>query len=308
MDRRSFLSLLPGAALATLSANAKDKPTMLPIIDTHQHLWDLSKIKLSWGKEGDPLHASHTPIEYAAAIDGLNVVKSVYMEVDVIPEHQQAEADYVIEICKSGKTPMVAAVIGGHPATTGFRTWAEKFRGSPYVKGIRQVLHAQTPRGHALEPAFVADLKLLGELGLSFDLCVRPAELPDYVKLLDLCPGTRFILDHCGNAPVREKNRTQWEKDIVAIAEKKNVVCKVSGIVAGAEKGKWTPDDLAPIINHVLDSFGPDRVMFGGDWPVCTRAATYKEWVSALQTIVASRKLEDQKKLFHDNAAKFYGI
>src|SRR5262249_56902453 len=106
----------------------------------------------------------------------------------------------------------------------------------------------------------------------------------------------------------RAAGRSAWKKGMGAGARRKNVVCKVSGIVASAKPGRWTPDDLAPIVNHTLDVFGPDRVMFGGDWPVCTLAASYRQWVEALQAIVRDRKEADRRALFHDNAVKFYGL
>jgi predicted TIM-barrel fold metal-dependent hydrolase len=143
---------------------------------------------------------------------------------------------------------------------------------------------------------------------MSFDICVRPEELLDAAKLIDACRETHFILDHCGNANVQTKDRSQWERDIAAVAQRKQVICKISGIVASAKPGVWTADDLAPIVNYSLDVFGPDRVMFGGDWPVCTLAATYKQWVEALKTIVHDRSEQDQRKLFHDNAVRFYGL
>jgi L-fuconolactonase len=179
------------------------------------------------------------------------------------------------------------------------------------------VLHQEAPAGYCLDKKFAQGIQLLGELGLSYDLCMRAAELPDAGKLVDACPDTRFILDHCGNAPLTPlppgergegKDRSAWKRDIAAVAKRKNVVVKISGIVASAPPGKWTADDLAPIINHTMDVFGPDRVMFGGDWPVCTLAASYKQWVEALRTIVRDRKAEEQRKLFHDNAAKFYTV
>src|SRR5205814_2218394 len=160
----------------------------------------------------------------------------------------------------------------------GFAKYARQFKDSKYIKGIRQVLHVPgTPAGYCLEKPFVAGIRLLGELGLSFDLCMRPAELTDAAKLIDACPETRFILDHCGNADVQAKDRTQWQRDIAALAKRKNVVGKVSGIVASARPQKWNADDLAPIIKHTLEVFGPERVMFGGDWPVCTLAATFRQ-------------------------------
>jgi L-fuconolactonase len=315
MHRREFLAAAAGTAAALsvpTAAPAQDKPAMLPAIDTHQHLWDLKQFKLGWLKPGDALDASYTPTEYAQAIDGLNVVKSVYMEVDVVPEQQQKEADYVVALCEGGKTPMRAAVISGRPNSDGFAKYANQFKGHKYVKGIRQVLHVkETTPEYYLDPKFVTGIQLLGELGLSFDLCMRPAELSEAAKLVDKCPGTRFILDHCGN-PRGDFTKEQWAKwaaDMAALAGRKNVVCKVSGFIAnGFEKGKWKPADLAPAIDGTIAAFGIDRVMFGGDWPVCTLAATYKEWLTALREVIAARPVADQKKLLHDNAAAFYGL
>jgi predicted TIM-barrel fold metal-dependent hydrolase len=309
MNRREFLAASLAATAATSAVSAADDP--VPVIDTHQHLWDLKRFKLAWVKDGDALARSYLPSDYARATEGLNVVKAVYMEVDVSPDQQQAEADWVVDLCKRGDTPTAAAVISGRPGSDGFKAYASQFKGKKYVKGIRRVLHGgETPGGHSLDPKFVADIRLLGELGLSFDLCMRSADLGDAVKLIDACPDTRFILDHCGNLAVGAagKEREEWKRSMDQIGKRKNVVGKVSGIVASAKPGEWKPADLAPTIDHTLAAFGPDRVMFGGDWPVCTRAATFKQWLDALKVIVKDRKPDEQRKLFHDNAARFYGL
>lgn len=204
---------------------------------------------------------------------------------------------------------MVGAVISGRPASDGFAAYLARYKDRPAIKGLRRVLHAtETPRGHCLEKRFIDGIRLLGRMGLSFDICMRAEELGDAVKLVDACPDTTFILDHCGNASVRAKDLSGWKAEIGRIAERKNVACKVSGIVASAAPGPWTADDLAPIVNHVLERFGPDRVVFGGDWPVCTLAATYRQWVEALRRIVADRAAADRKKLFHDNAIRIYRL
>jgi predicted TIM-barrel fold metal-dependent hydrolase len=310
MDRRQFLQAGLAVAGSAALAAADTKKAGLPIVDTHQHLWDLKQFKLPWVKADSPLAKNYTLDDYRKATERLNVVKTVYMEVDVDPSQQDAEADYVIGLCKDfEKTRMAAAVISGRPASEGFKKYVSRFKDSKHVKGLRQVLHNEgTKAGYCLEPAFVKGVQLLGDLGLSFDICIRPGELPDAAKLIDQCPGTRFILDHCGNANVQVKDRTDWKKGMDAVAKRKNVVCKVSGIVASAKPGAWSADDLAPIVNHTLEVFGPDRVMFGGDWPVCTLAASYGDWVAALKEIIKGRKAEEQKKLFHDNAVKFYGL
>jgi predicted TIM-barrel fold metal-dependent hydrolase len=311
--RREFVGRTAGAlaagAVSLTALGAAPAEEALPIIDTHQHLWDLKKFRLPWIDKKSPLGRSFVLRDYDAATAGLNVVQSVYMEVDVDPAQQVAEGDHVSDLCRRADNVMSAAVISGRPASDDFAKYLDHFKGSAFIKGIRQVLHGGgTPAGHCLHKNFVRGVRLLGERGLSFDLCMRAPELLDAAKLIDACPDTRFILDHCGNPDVKAKDLSRWKKDLEAVAKRKQVVCKVSGIVAGAVPGKWTADDLAPVVNHTLDTFGPDRVMFGGDWPVCTLAATFKQWVAALKSIVRARPAEQQRKLFHDNAVRVYGL
>ncbi len=316
MDRRQFLAA--SAAVTALAAAAdEEKEAVFPVIDTHQHLWDLGRFRLSWTKDEPKLAKNHLMRDYLTAtadlgqVGGLpaRIVKTVYMEVDVDPDQQSAEVQYVLDLCGRADNPMVAVVVSGRPNSDGFAKYLDSFKDSPYIKGIRQVLHGpNTPAGYCLDRKFIHGIRLLGERNLRFDLCVRPGELLDAAKLIDECPDTRFILDHCGNGDVQAKDRSQWEKDIAAVAKRKKVVCKVSGIVVTAKPEHWTADDLAPIVKHTLEVFGPDRVMFGGDWPVCTKTATFKQWFQALASIVSGRSAEEQRKLFHDNAVRVYGL
>jgi predicted TIM-barrel fold metal-dependent hydrolase len=244
----------------------------------------------------------------------------------VAPEQKRAEAEYILEICRRGDNPTVAAVIGGQPGEGGFRVYFSPYKDSSYIKGVRHI-----PRNDSgteflyRRQSFVRDVQWLGQLGMRFDLCPPPQRLPDAIRLVDRCPDTRFILDHCGNADPkafwRDARRVaspaagsaahdpqQWRRDVSELATRENVVCKISGIVARAPKDAWTPADLAPIVNHCLEAFGPDRVMFASDWPVCTRVASLRQWVAALQEIVADRPLPDRRKLFAGNAERFYGL
>jgi len=323
INRRQFVQQTAGVAmigaLETSASAGADTQASLAIVDTHQHLWDLKKFELPWVKTAGPLARSFVTKDYLAATDGQNVVKTVYMEVDVTPSQQVAEARHVIELCKSTDHPTAAAVISGRPNSKDFKPYITQFKGSPYIKGVRQVLHApNAKKGLCLEKQFVASMRLLGELGMSFDLCMRPTELADGARLARQCPDTRFIVDHCGNGDPKAfrsiagskpwHDTDQWRRDMELLAGQKNVVCKISGIIARADKETWKPDDLAPIINHCWDVFGTDRVMFGGDWPVCTLVAPYRDWVSALKQVISSRSIGDQRKLFSENALAFYGL
>ena len=297
---------------------------MLPIIDTHQHLWDIHQFSLPWlASDGiESLRKNYLMSDYLETSASSRVAKTVYMEVDVAPEDKVAEAEFVTELCRRTDNPMAGAVIGGYPGQADFRTYMNRFRNNRSIKGIRQVLHVpETEKGHCLTPAFVKDIQFLGEMGMSFDLCIRPAELADTLALVDQCPDTQFILDHCGNADPNIINGTmahdpensgshskeQWLCDIKALGEREHVVCKISGIIARAPEG-WGPDTLAPTVNHCLDSFGPDRVIFGGDWPVCTLGASFGAWAQALREIIAHRPEEAQRKLLAANAERIYSL
>lgn len=286
----------------------------LPIIDTHQHLWDLSVLRLPWlaGDAVQSINRSHLMSHYLGAAEGLNIVRTVYMEVNADPSHHVREAEYAIDLCGRDDNPMAAAIIGGVPQDEGFRDYVTPFAESPYVKGVRSILHdADRPQGLCLDRRFVESVKLLGELGLTFDLCLRPREIDDGVRLIERCPQTRFVIDHCGNMDVAGCDQALWDKwthDMRSASQQENVMCKISGIVVSVDPSGWTPADLQPSVEFCLDTFGEDRVFFGGDWPVCTLKAPLKTWVEALKWIVRDRPEAARRKLFHDNAARFYGL
>ncbi len=289
----------------------------IPIIDTHQHLWDIEQFDLPWLEGAGPLKKNHTMDDYLAAIEGLDVVKTVYMEVDVAADDREREVEFVIDMCGRDDNPMAAVVVAGTPGIQGFDEYIRRIADNDRIKGVRQVLHTpEMEKGTCLSDGFVRDVQLLGELGLSFDICMRPDELADGVKLVDRCPGTRFIVDHCGNADPAivagtgngdSHGREQWMQDMEALGQRPHVICKISGIVARVSD-PWSADDLTPTVNHCLEVFDPERVIAASDWPVCTLGAPLAAWFTALRTIVSSRSDADQRRLLHDNAAQLFGL
>ena len=319
---RAGLALGAAPALGSVAAGSQRQKSPagdgpIPIVDTHQHLWDLKKIHPPWLKPGGELTRDFVTSDYLKATRGLNVVKAVYMEVAVADEDLVKEAELLLDLCQRDDNPTCAAVIGGRPAEDGFRGYITRFKDSPYIKGIRQIVRGGL-EGLLSDEKFAAGVRLLGELGMSFDLCTDPKLLAEGAKLVDRCPDTRFILDHCGNANPNQfrpdaseadrRSAEVWKSGIGTIAKRPNIVCKISGIVAQMTKGQWTPDELAPVVNRCLEEFGPERVMFASDWPVCTRGAELREWVAGLKEIVANRDIAEQRKLWGDNAVRFYGL
>lgn len=318
LSRRQFLQSI---AAVTPSLALSAPPDDL-IIDTHQHLWDRRVLSPPWLKNApEVLRHEFLSADYQTAFSGLKV-KAIYMEVDVAAEDHRKEADAIVAQCRAGETPTLAATIGGRPDSADFADYVLRYASSGYVKGLRQVLHgAATPSGYCLGENFVRGVRTLGKHGLNFELTMRPTELADGAKLIQQCPDTRFVLDHCGNGDPKAFNpklgpgmkrgctADEWKRGIDAVAAARaDVMCKISGIAAFVPPGQWGAEDLAPVVNHCLDTFGPERVFFGGDWPVCLLGGPVLQWVNALRQIVSSRPAEDQRKLWSGNAIRFYRL
>jgi L-fuconolactonase len=320
MNRRQFL--YSSAMFVTGCGNiVRTEPnhseSNFSIVDTHQHLWNLRQFRLPWLRPGGELTRDYTLADYEEATKGLGIKKAIYMEVSVAGEQKPAEAEHVIKICEDKSNHTCAAVIGGLIMENSFKEYILQFKDNPYIKGVRHGLN--NPR-QLEDSQLIQNLRLLGSLNMRFDLLVPPGLIGEAAKLVEKCSDTRFILDHCGNAdPLAfnseldwgrepQHDADQWKSNVDELAKQTNVICKISGIIARVPKGKATAEVLSPIVTHCQDAFGPDRVVFGSDWPVCTRGAPLRIWTNLLHEIVRKRSFEEKCKLFWINANNFYGL
>ncbi|MGD1029846.1 MAG: amidohydrolase family protein [Opitutaceae bacterium] len=276
------------------------------LIDTHQHLWELERFPCSWCAGIPLLNRSFTLSDYRLAAAGLGIVKTVFVECDVDEPRALDEARHV-QTLASG-CPLIAGIVAGvRPEHPGFRRHLEQLAGLPQVRGVRRVLHTQ-PDEVSRSGMFVENLRLLPEFGYSFDLCVLSRQLPLAIAIVKACPGVPFILDHCGVPDVKGRAFDPWRDRIRALARFPNVVCKVSGLVAYADPGRWSVDQLRPWFDHCLECFGWDRLIWGGDWPVCTQVAALSEWVGAALSLAGGATREQQAAFFQHNAERVYRI
>jgi L-fuconolactonase len=156
-------------------------------------------------------------------------------------------------------------------------------------------------------PELIKGVQLLEKFNLSFDLCANHQQLPAAIDLVRATPNVRHAVNHCGGPDIKGKQFQSWADHISELASFDNVHCKVSGIVTTASEN-WTKAELKPYIDHLVAAFGYDRLMFGSDWPVCTLAAEYQQWLEALLWAIQDATDIDLQKLFHDNAKLFYRI
>jgi predicted TIM-barrel fold metal-dependent hydrolase len=278
----------------------------MEIVDTHQHLWDKELFSYSWCNSIPELNRSFRLNDYREATRETDICKTVFLEPDVDEAFILDEALWIFDLAE--RNPLIAGVVAsGRPEHNGFEAYLDKLAGQTKLKGIRRVLHTQ-PDELSESPTFVDNIRRLEQYALSFDICVRERQLPQAIRLSERCPGVSFILDHCGNPLVKEKVFEPWKTYIKQAASYDNVTCKVSGIVVNADRQHWTPDDLRPYVEHVIECFGWDRVMFGSDWPVCTLAASLKQWVDALALITRGAGEANRRKLFSENAERIYRL
>ncbi len=276
------------------------------LVDTHLHLWNLQQFPCSWCAGIPALNRSFLWDDYAAASAGCGIGKAIFMECDVDEPHALEEAREIQRL--ASQHPLIAGLVAsGRPEHGHFADHLEQLAKLTKLRGLRRVLHTQ-PDAVSQQTRFIEHLRLLPQFSLSFDLCVTARQLPLAIALVDACPKVSFILDHCGVPAVRDRAFDPWREHLRSIARRPNVVCKVSGLVAYADPATWTVADLRPWFEHTLDCFGWDRVLWGGDWPVCTLSASLARWVEASHQLVAHANPEQQAKFFHLNAERIYRV
>lgn len=278
----------------------------MQIVDTHQHLWDLDLFQYSWTASQPALNRSFRFDDYYAATAGFDVVKTVHLECDVDELFMLGETQHILRLSEQPDNPLAGVVACCRPEHDDFPDYLAQIAGHPNLKGLRRILHV-VPDEVSLTPCFVPNLRLLEAHNLSFDICVLARQLPLAIRLVQECPDVQFILDHIGNPSIAENDLAQWRVELAELASYPNVVCKVSGAITNASPN-WTAEELRPAIEHVINTFGWERVMFGSDWPVCTLKGTWKQWAEALIELTKDASTEQKNKLFQTNAERIYRL
>lgn len=272
------------------------------IVDTHLHLVHMDRFSYPWLAGAGALNRPWTAEAYAAEADRLGIAAALHMEVDVADADMEAETDFALTV----HPKVVGAIAACRPESPDFPVYLDRLTARGGVKGFRRILHT-SPDELSQSELFAANLRRLAAKQLPFDLCVLARQLPIGAELVARCPDVQFVLDHCGVPDVLGKGLDPWREDIRALATLPNVAAKISGIVAYAG-ADWTTADLRPFVEHVIECFGWDRVVWGSDYPVLTLTADLGRWVEATKEIVAGASTDEQAKLFHRNAERIYRL
>jgi L-fuconolactonase len=285
-------------------------PAMIdfPVIDSHIHLLDQKRFGYAWA-DGEPkLKRDWTVNDLANAAKPYEIEGLVFVEVDVDMPQYLDEAEWVDGLAASDRRVMGAVVCLPLEKGAAIEPEIAKVAGLKTARGVRRLIQNQPDPEFVLKPGFLEAMRLLPKYNLSFDICILHPQMPNTLAMMRQCPEVSFVLDHIGKPGIKAGLLEPWRAHLREMAALPNVVCKLSGVTTEADHKTWTRDQLRPYIDQVIECFGPDRILYGGDWPVSELAGSYLQWLATLDWATATFSPADKRKLFRDNAVRAYRL
>ena len=280
----------------------------IPIVDAHLHVWDPGRLSYPWLDEVPVLNRRFVLADYRDACGSIEIDKMVFLQCETDTAQYQQEADWVAALAK--QDTRIEGIVPWAPLEQGedARAAVEQLADNALVRGIRRILQSEADPGFCLRPGFVKGVQMLADFGLTFDICIAHCQMENTIELVKRCPNVSFVLDHIGKPDIKHQILDPWRSHMRQLASLPNVWCKLSGLVVEADIEQWQPADLRPYLAHVLDCFGFDRIMFGGDWPVVIQAAPLAVWMETLWSEVEHCSANEKLRLFRENAIAFYRL
>lgn len=277
----------------------------MDLIDTHQHLILRDRIGYAWTAEFPILAGDFTRPDYAALTAGKSVIGSIFMETGVDDADYKAEARLVAGMVGIGG--MLGQIASIRPELDeGFDDWLAEARGLNTV-GFRRILHV-VPDDVSQAATFRRNLRKIGAAGLPFDLNVLARQLPIGLQLVQACPDQSYVLDHCGVPDVAAGAFDEWAHGIDLLAPFDTIVVKLSGITTYCAPGTASVELIRPYVDHLLKAFGPNRMLWGGDWPVVNLGAGLPQWIDMTRELLADLSADEQFAIGQGTARRVYGV
>lgn len=273
------------------------------MIDAHQHFWSVARDDYGWLSPSDPvLYRDFQPRDLAPLLEASGIRRSVVVQA----APTEAETRYLLDLAAS--TPWVAGVVGWvdlEARDAGERV--AKLASSPRLLGVRPMIQDIPDDDWMLRETVAVGLRALVEHDLAFDALVMPRHLPRLLALLDRHPDLRAVVDHGAKPAIRDGAFDDWARDIGRIARETSACCKLSGLVTEA-RPDWTAEALRPYVAHLVECFGPERLLWGSDWPVVALAGGFERWRRASVELLADLTEPQRRAVLGGAAARFYRI
>jgi L-fuconolactonase len=272
-------------------------------VDAHQHFWRYTDAEFSWINDAMAvIRRDFLPSHLKPWLDDTGIDATVAVQA----RQSLEETEWLLSL--AAESSWIEGVVGWVPLIErDAEASLERLSSNSRLKGVRHVLQAE-PDGYMERADFNAGLRLLRKFALTYDLLVLEHQLPVAIALVDRHPDQPIVLDHLAKPRIAAHALEPWRSNIRELARRPHVCCKLSGMVTETDFTAWTADDLLPYIETVLEAFGPARLMFGSDWPVCTVASTYRRWVDTVVRFIETLSQNEQDQIMGLNAARFYEL
>ncbi|WP_224996423.1 amidohydrolase [Cesiribacter sp. SM1] len=275
----------------------------MEVVDAHNHYWQYNSVEFGWmGAEHESIKRDFLPHHLASELEKHNITATVAVQA----RESMEENSFLL------------ALAAQHSVVKGVVGWAD-FRADtfeqdlhliaehPKLVGLRHFVQSR-PEGYMLQESFQRGIAALKALGLTYDILIGHHQLPEALKLVALFPDQKFVLDHIAKPPVRAGELEPWKTNISRMAAHPQLYCKISGMVTEADWQHWQEDQIKPYLDVVFEAFGPDRLMYGSDWPVCLLAAPYQRVIGLVKGYIQQLSLTEQEKIMGGNARSFYNL
>ena len=286
-----------------MDANGKNISTAMRI-DSHQHFWKYHPVKDAWITDDMKLiQRDFAPADLLLLLHENNIDGSVAVQAD------QSEDETIFLLAFAEKNDCIKGVVGWvNLQAANVEERLNHFSQYKKLKGFRHVVQAEPQDDFLLNKNFCNGIEKLTRYNFTYDILIFPKHLPYAIKFVQRFPQQAFVLDHLAKPNFKKADFLEWEKGIRAIAAYTNVFCKVSGMVTEADWANWKEADFTYCLDVVTEAFGINRLMFGSDWPVCLLAASYQEMSNIVHRYYTQFSIDEQQKIWGQNAIDFYHL
>ena len=274
------------------------------IIDSHHHFWNYSQAEYGWiGPDMGLLRRDFGPADLSTQLDAAGIDAAVSVQARQTIE----ETKWLLEVAND--SPSIAGVVGWLPlADENLADQLSRFSTDQNLVGVRHIVQDETDDNFILGEAFNRGITMLANHDLVYDILIYQKHLPQAAEFVDRHPEQPFVLDHIAKPIIDGPPHEEWLSSITELAKRENVTCKISGVATEVRLDDWNGDLLKPYIDHVIEAFGPNRLMFGSDWPVCLLRTNYRRWSDTVREFISDLSESEQSAILGDTAARVYRL
>lgn len=274
------------------------------VIDSHQHFWKYEPVKHSWiDDDMSVIRKNFLPSDLAKVYQENGINGCIAVQADQTLE----ETDFLIDL--ASKNDFIKGIVGWVDLRAeNIEDVLEKYSQFKIVKGFRHVVQGEADHNFLLRPNFSRGISLLEKHNFTYDILVFPHQLGSVLEFVKKFPNQKFVIDHIAKPYIKDGYFEGWATMMTAIGKHENVSCKMSGMVTEADFSTWTPAQIQPYMNTVLEGFGSKRVLFGSDWPVCLIAGNYSKIKKLTTDFISQFSQIEQNSIMGNNAIEFYNL